>query len=198
MHAVIAGRRADGPVALRPADGDFGPDRRQQRFLAHRLHDAGRPQHGQSADDAETGIEGLLRQRLPFRNPDDDLHAGRIQRKSGLLRSLPDLPLDHPAGCAVDGRPADRLIESGLRHTSHALAAVKMNAGFLRDPHIRADHHPVRHVRVVAAVLTNRTAGKTGSAQNIQHVQRQGDSFRRIQLNRIRFFSGKKHHCCCF
>ena len=60
------------------------------------------------------------------------------------------------------------------------------------------NQRPVRIVRVVAAVLTDRAAGKTGSAQNIQHVQRQGDSFRRIQLNRIRFFSGKKHHRSSF
>ena len=169
---------------------DIDPDRLDQRLFTHGLHDPAGPQHGDSALDAQAGIEGLRRQLFPAGNGNGHGDSAPISKPSAdLLHAL----ADHLPGDLVDGRRPHRLLQPGPRHAAHACAAVDLHACPFRPPDRRVNLQSIRHIRVIPGVLSDRAGGLPRRKLRIQHLQPKGNALRRHQLHLRRHAAPKKH-----
>ena len=151
VHAVISGQEDHAPVPACRRLADLQRSGLDDGALAHGLHHAGAAEDGDTAHDAELGVEGLFRDLLPLRRGDHDTHAAGITAGSaGFFRRLTDLPSRN----RIYGRRAHRLVKAGLCHAANARAAVDFDAAF-RFLGGGDDQHAVGHVRVVPGVLAH-------------------------------------------
>ena len=183
IAAIVARRQQRRPPPERRALARLEPDGIDHRPLAHRLDDAARTEHGQSADDAHSRVERSLRQLRASGNANHHLQP-RVQLRPRAHGA--DRRADHPPRHRIDCRAADRLVESRQRHAADALAAFNLYARRPAKRHVRPDLDAVGDVGIVAGILPNRAARRTGTPGTPHDGDAHAPARRHAQLNRVR------------
>ena len=164
-------------------------------LLAHRLDDAAGAEDAEAAFHAHVGVEGALGCLGPALDGDGDIEAACI---SGRLRLLLQRLLYHGPGDVVDGGFAHRLVEAGLRHPAHPLAAVDahLSGQFRPEGHTGNDRQAGGHVHIVAAVFADgaRCPLARPAAEDRLHLHH--DALRGAEGHRLRGAAGEEETGC--
>ena len=143
-----SGRENEMVEALRAHHVDSLHHARGPRGGREGTDDAGRPEDGDAADDAEPGVRGLLRHLLAARHADHNAYPA-FSSVEHLIERIGD----HAPRDVVYGGTADRQPQPRLRDYAHAFSPVQRDPRLLLPGDADREARPVRHVRVVARVL---------------------------------------------
>ena len=116
----------------------------------------------------------------------DDVHTEGIRN---VLHSFPD----HGTRHLVDGSRSHRLFQAFFCHPAHASASVNIHAAFLFLTHRSVDQKAMGGIRVVPAVLSDRTGNLLRPLMDIQNLQMEQNPLRGHKIDVFHFFSGQEH-----
>ena len=192
VQPVIAGGQDEPPGAARPESGliHFQLDGIQDRLLAHRLHNAAGSQHRKPALDPDVGVECVLCHLFPALDGDGHGKAAGVAGALGFpLQGLGD----HLPGHMVDGSFPHRLVQPGLGHPAHALAAGDADLGGIGQQFYGGDHGQAGgHIHIIPAVLLNGAFGSGSGGAAVQRSHLHHDALRRAQGNALRGMAGEQ------
>src|SRR5262245_44324818 len=183
-----AGRHMLEPVGAGNVDAPM--DRGDPGRAGVGMHDAGRAEDRQPADDAEPSIPGLLRHLDPARHGDGDLHIGRPPMRP---RQLFDHRAHHPPRHRIDGGLADGQGQSRLGDRADALTGPEPDpAAGLPESDLGENEGLMSHIGIVAGILDDAGHGGIGA----QHAAGEGEAgplaFGQHDLDGVREAAGQQ------
>ena len=109
-------------------------------------------------------------------------------------------PGDHFPRHMIDCGIAYGLIQSGSRHTAHALSSVNLQKFFFSIPTVvrgdrGTDFTSAGHIRIIAAILDHSAGNLRFPAHDIRHFRGVWNSFWGLNRYTVFYFSRQKHIC---
>ena len=154
--SIVARRNNQIFITVRMTHLHLQTDAGNQSCFAHRHHNSTGPQNGNAALDSQTWIKGLFRHLFSSRHRD---HYGNppciVQILTDRLHCFPNHFSWHP----VNGRFSYWLPESFLGDTSYAFSTINLYTRLTASGHMCIDQKSMSCIRIIPAVLSDRTAG---------------------------------------
>ena len=190
IRAIVSGGQQDILSTICFPLAQFYPNRINKGLFAHRLHDPGRTQNGNTTDNSESWIECLFRKLFSIWNGD---HNGETTVIVGQAAYFFEIFTNHLPGDRVDCGSTYRLIQAALCHTANTMSTVNNDPRSFCTSDLRKDKGTFGHIWVIASVFFDSTGHGIIFQANLLHIKIQSDSFWCVDSNLLFTLSGQKH-----